>query len=198
MRATINALIVNAVLAMVLIGWLGACSSEPTEPEYQVYSNANIWTGKEGAELATTMVVADGRIHSIGGPDVLQEYSGSSTQVIDLGGAFVVPGFIDTHTHFLSGSFGLSSVNLRDAHTPQEFSRRIADFAATQQPGRWILEGDWDHEAWGGQLPERTWIDAVTRNNPVFVARLDGHMALANSAALAAAKITADLSLIHI
>src|SRR6267378_260719 len=75
--------------------------------------------------------------------------------------------------------------------TPQEFTRRIKEYAARLQPGEWITGGDWDHELWRGTpLPQRDWIDSVTPNNPVFVNRLDGHMALANSAALRAAGVT--------
>ncbi len=80
---------------------------------------------------------------------------------------------------------------LADAATPEEFARRLGEFARTLEPGEWITGGDWDHELWGGTLPERAWFDSVTPDNPVFVQRLDGHMAVANSAALRAAGVTA-------
>ena len=102
----------------------------------------------------------------------------------------VTPGFIDAHVHFVTGGFRLSSVQLRDAKTPEEFVRRIREFAATVPAGTWITGGDWDHEQWGGRLPERSWIDSVTPDHPVWVNRLDGHMALANSAALRAANVS--------
>jgi predicted amidohydrolase YtcJ len=102
----------------------------------------------------------------------------------------VVPGFIDSHVHFLTGGAGLASVQLRDARTPAEFVRRIAAYAATLPAGAWITEGNWDHEQWGGELPRRDWIDSVTPNNPVWINRLDGHMSLANGAALRAAGVT--------
>jgi predicted amidohydrolase YtcJ len=92
--------------------------------------------------------------------------------------------------HFVDGGFRLSSVQLRDARTPAEFIARIKAFAATAPAGAWITGGDWDHELWGGELPRREWVDSVTPNNPVWVSRLDGHMALANTAALRAAKLT--------
>ncbi len=104
----------------------------------------------------------------------------------------MTPGLIDNHTHCLSGGFGLASVALRDARTPAAFTERIGEFAAKLPAGRWILNGDWDHELWGGELPHRDWIDEVTRETPVLVTRLDGHMALANSAALALAGIDAE------
>ena len=103
----------------------------------------------------------------------------------------VVPGFMDGHAHFLRGGFQLTSVDLRDAATPAEFIARIKSFAATSKPGEWILGGTWDHENWPGTpLPDRSWIDSVTPNNPVFMDRLDGHMALANSLALEKAGVT--------
>jgi hypothetical protein len=115
-----------------------------------------------------------------------------STRVIDGRGRLVVPGFVDSHIHFLLGGFGLSSVQLRDARTPAEFTRRIAEFAATKAPGTWIRNGDWDHELWGGELPTKEWIDARTPEHPVWVNRLDMHMSLANSAAMRAAGVTRD------
>jgi predicted amidohydrolase YtcJ len=92
--------------------------------------------------------------------------------------------------HFIDGGFRLASVQLRDAKTREEFVSRIKAFAATVPEGTWITGGDWDHSLWGGALPAREWIDAVTPNHPVWINRLDGHMALANSAALKAAGVT--------
>src|SRR5690606_36161022 len=126
-----------------------------------------------------------------GSDEDAQRFVGSETNRIDLAGRMVTPGFMDNHTHFMSGGFQLASVDLRDAATPEEFARRIGEFARTLPEGRWITGGDWDHELWGGQLPRREWIDSLTPNNPVLVSRLDGHMALANSAALRMAGVTA-------
>jgi hypothetical protein len=111
-------------------------------------------------------------------------------RVIDLKGRRVVPGFNDAHVHFYTGGAHLASVKLRDARSPDQFRERIRVFAAKLPKGRWITGGDWDHENWTpAQLPARAWIDAVTPHNPVFVNRLDGHMALANSLALKLAGI---------
>src|SRR2546425_1483554 len=102
-----------------------------------------------------------------------------------------MPGFADGHTHFISGGFQLASVDLRDAASPQEFVRRLKEYAAHLKPGEWITGGGWDHTLWrGAPLPHHEWIDSVTPNNPVFINRLDGHMALANSAAMRAAGVT--------
>ncbi|QHT71948.1 amidohydrolase [Rhodocytophaga rosea] len=115
----------------------------------------------------------------------------TTTQVIDAKGQMLTPGFIDSHVHFVEGGFNLASVQLRDARTPQEFITRIADFAKTAEPGTWITGGDWDHTYWGGILPEAAWIDSISNGHPIWLQRLDGHMALANTAAMQAAKISA-------
>ena len=151
--------------------------------------NARIWTGDSARPWAEALAVRDDRIASIGSSAAVRKLAGNA-RVIDAAGKLVVPGFIDSHVHFVDGGFRLSSVQLRDAKTPAEFIARIKAFAATAPKGAWITGGDWDHELWGGELPRREWIDSVTPNNPVWVNRLDGHMALANSAALAAAKVT--------
>jgi len=112
------------------------------------------------------------------------DYKGSKTEMIDLQGKLVVPGFIDNHTHFLSGGYSLASVDLKAAKTPPEFISFMKEYCNLHPDDRWIQGGNWDHEAWGGELPKKEWIDSVTGNHPVFVSRYDGHMAFANTKAL--------------
>ena len=150
--------------------------------------NGRIWTGNSAQSEAEAVAIAGDRIAAVGTTAEIRERAGSA-ETIDLGGRFVVPGFIDAHVHFLDGGFRLSSVQLRDARTREEFVARIKAFAATVPAGTWITGGDWDHTLWGGELPRRDWIDGVTPDHPVWVNRLDGHMALANSAALRAAGV---------
>jgi len=151
--------------------------------------NARVWTGDSTRPWAEAIAVRGDRIASVGSSAAVRKLA-AGARVIDAAGQMVVPGFIDAHVHFLTGGFRLSSVQLRDAKTPSEFIARIKAFAASAPKGAWITGGDWDHEQWGGELPRRDWIDSVTPNNPVWVTRLDGHMSLANSAALRAAKVT--------
>jgi len=154
-----------------------------------------VWTGSgapiSGPGAATAIAVAGGQVIAVGSDQEIESYLTAETVRIDLGGRRVVPGLMDAHTHFIDGGFELASVALRDAASPAEFSRRIAEFAH-DHAGEWVLGGTWDHELWGGELPRRDWIDSLTTDTPVFVTRLDGHMSLANTAALDLAGITAD------
>jgi predicted amidohydrolase YtcJ len=151
-----------------------------------------VWTGlSTGQGRPGAVAIRGDKIIAVGDSVDIARYMGAGTQVIDARGGLVMPGLADGHTHFIGGGFQLASLELRDATTPQEFVRRIAAYTRRLRPGEWITGGDWDHTLWPGQpLPRREWIDSVTPNNPVFIERLDGHEALANSAALAAAGIT--------
>ena len=157
-----------------------------------VVVNGLVWTGLSSGEAQPGGVaIREGKILAVGDSADVARTIGSRTSVIDAHGGLVLPGFADGHTHFVQGGFQLASLDLRDAATPEEFVRRIAAFAKTRQPGQWIQGGDWDHTLWRGQpLPRREWIDSVTPDNPVFISRLDGHEALANTAAIRAAGVT--------
>lgn len=154
-----------------------------------VVINADIWTGNPSQAYAEALAIFEDTLAFIGSSDQGAYYIGDSTKVIDAKDMFITPGFIDAHVHFITGGLRLSSVKLRDAQTPENFINRIKEFAQSVEPGTWITGGDWDHENWGGELPNRAWIDSVTANHPVWINRLDGHMALANTAALKAAGI---------
>jgi len=156
-----------------------------------VILDAGVRTMDTNRPWAEAIGVSGNRIAVVGTSTEVRKLVGPGTRVINARGRLVVPGFNDAHVHFLSGGFQLSQVDLRDAGTPQEFSERLRRFAETVPRGRWITGGDWDHERWPGTpLPTKELIDAATTNTPVFVSRLDGHMALANSLALKLAGIT--------
>jgi predicted amidohydrolase YtcJ len=158
-----------------------------------VVTNANIRTMDARRTVAKSMAVLNGRIVAIGPDSGTKAWIGSRTRVIDAKGRTIIPGFNDSHVHFMGTGEQLASVDLRDAKTPEEFVARIKAFAAKLQKGRWILGGNWDHENWRpNNLPTAAMIDAVTPDNPVFIDRLDGHMALANSLAMRLAGVTKD------
>lgn len=150
-----------------------------------------IWSGDSTAPILRGLAIRGDSIVAAGDSAGVAALVGPDTRIIAVGEGLVVPGFADGHVHFSDGGFQLGFVDLRDADSPAEFIRRIKAYAANLRPGEWILGGVWDHERWrGAPLPKKEWIDSVTPNNPVFVQRLDGHMGLANSRALALANLT--------
>jgi predicted amidohydrolase YtcJ len=182
----------STVLLMALpIAGLGVAAAQPAAS--LVLLNGKIWTVNAAQPRADAVACLGSRIVAVGSNGEIRKWIGAGTEVIDLGGKLVLPGFNDAHVHFFSGGENLASVQLRDAKSEDEFRARIAEFAAKQPAGRWITGGDWDHENWTpARLPTRQLIDAVTAGHPVLVDRLDGHMALANSQALKLAGITGD------
>jgi hypothetical protein len=151
-----------------------------------------VWTGNARRPWADGLAVRGDRIAAVGSSAEVRKLATGAARVIDARGQMLVPGFVDAHVHFVDGGFRLSSVQLRDAASPAEFTARLKAFAATVPKGTWITGGDWDHERWGGELPTRAWVDSVTPDHPVWVNRLDGHMSLANSAALRLAGVGRD------
>ena len=170
-------------LSAVLV--IAACAPAPA-PDALVLGR--VWTGDTARPWVEAVAVQGDSIVALGDSTSLLKQAGDRTAVVR--GAFVMPGFQDDHAHFIGWGQTLAAVDLRDASTKEDFAGRIAAFAKTLRPGEWILGGNWDHERLpGGRLPTRDWIDSVTPDNPVFVARYDGHMAFANSAALKAAGV---------
>jgi len=158
-----------------------------------VIVNASVHTMDPAQPTASALAIVGNKIVGIGETAEVEKLAGPNTRKIDAAGKLVLPGFNDAHVHFLMGGFSLSSVDLRDAKSPEEMGRRLREYASKIPKGRWILAGDWDHEKWPGTpLPTKQMIDAATTDNPVFVNRLDGHMALANSLALKLAAVTKD------
>ena len=193
-RTSLVAGTVLVALAAGAILWIARVVPMPkplSSQVTQVVVNGRIWTGERAQPWAEAMAIAGDRVAMVGSTSEVRAAAlGRDVTLLDAMGRLVVPGFIDSHVHFLEGGFRLASVQLRDAPTKAEFVARIRAFAATVPAGTWITGGDWDHSLWGGAPPSRAWIDAVTPDHPVWVNRLDGHMALANGAALALAGVS--------
>ena len=135
--------------------------------------------------------MAEGRFLAVGSNRQVRASIRRDTEVLDLEGRMAMPGFIDSHVHFIFGGLRISQVGLKDARDEAEFAARIARKAKTLGPQKWILGGSWDETNWpGSRLPSRGLIDSVTAENPVCVERYDGHEVLANSLALKLAGIT--------
>jgi predicted amidohydrolase YtcJ len=183
-----------------LISMTLQAQSKRSEAPDQIFLNGNIYTGAEegfgGAPAKVyprvqAMAARHGRIIAVGTTAEIQRMKGPHTQVVDLGGRFVVPGFNDAHLHLANGGFEKMSVELAGTKSLQEMKERIAERAKSAPPGEWITGRGWDDTKWTTpRIPTRQDLDAVTGDHPAFFIRTDGHMLVANSAAIRIAGVT--------
>lgn len=144
--------------------------------------NAQVWTGDHGG-MSDAVGIAGNRIAALGARAV-RSATGRRTRVIDCRGAFIMPAFIDCHTHFLRGSVFLAQPDLLDVKTKAEFVDRIGAAVRDVPKGQWLTGGPWDEQRWGGELPRKEWVDAVSPDTPIAIPRTDLHSLFLNSAAL--------------
>lgn len=157
------------------------------------FINGKIYTVNENQPYAEAVVVEKNKIKFVGTTKEARKFIDSSTEVIDLEGKLMLPGFNDSHLHFTSGGSYLLGINLRPALSKEEFTQLIEEYIISRSlpVSSWITGGRWDHELWPDKtLPTKELIDPFTENTPVFVSRIDGHVGLANSNALELAGIT--------
>ena len=134
----------------------------------------------------SALAVREGRISAVGDDATILALKGPHTVVVDLHGAFAMPGFNDAHTHMAMAGQQRLAVNLVGVRSLAEMQARIRAYAATAKPGQWILGGGWDQTLWASRtLPTKQDIDVVTAGHPALLERVDAHIAVANSAALA-------------
>lgn len=173
-------LLAGGAAALLGTGSLAAIADASLDVAYR---NARVWTGRGPDDRTDAIGTIGNRIAALGAAAV-RARTGKRTRIVDLGGAFVVPGFTDCHTHFTLGSLRLSQIALDAVKTTAAFTARIGAAASALPKGRWLQGGGWDADRWGGEMPTRAWIDAVTPDTPVAVYRYDLHMLLLNSLAL--------------
>src|SRR5947209_16954133 len=185
--------VVTSVLSIFFLLFLAASGQSQSKPAADlIVNNAKVWTVDKLHPTAQAVAVLGERIVAVGSIAELNAWRGPNTRVIDAAGKLLLPGFNDSHVHAMSGGSQLDNLQLNDATSHEEFARRIGARTKNTAKGEWILGGDWDETKWTpAQLPTKELIDPVTPNTPVFVNRYDGHMALANSAALRLAGVTA-------
>ncbi|MEO5935792.1 MAG: amidohydrolase family protein, partial [Terriglobales bacterium] len=159
-----------------------------------IYLNGNVYTATPGKSARVeAFAVTAGKIVAVGDTAAIRKLAGRNTKAFDLLGAFVMPGFNDAHVHLANGGFEKLNVNLTGTRSLQEMQSRIAARVKTAAPGEWIIGRGWDHTKWTQQiLPSRADLDKVSGDHPALFTRVDGHILVANTAALKAAGITAE------
>ncbi len=160
-----------------------------------IFYNGTILTGKQlesTPEHITAMALRDGVIIAIGSDDTILQLRDVKTSVVDLKGAFAMPGLNDAHTHLGLAGRQKMSVDLDGVRSLDELKARVQSAAAKAAPGTWLQGGGWDHTKWSDPtLPSARDLDSVTGDHPAFLERTDGHIGVANSLALAAAGLDA-------
>ena len=185
------------VCLLAMIATVGA-QSLPSQPKADViFLHGNIYTGVvetssfHSIQRAEAIAVREGRVEAVGRDDEIMKLKGPSTEVINLAGHFVMPGFNDAHMHLANAGFQRLTVDLMGVKSLTDFRERIRERVQNAEPGEWIVGGGWDQTLWPVQeLPSRWDIDEVTTDHPVFLERVDGHIAVANTRALQLASIT--------
>ena len=183
---------------ILLLAVTCATSAGAQEADLIVH-NARIWTGDSLRPRAEAIAVRGDRLLVVGGNRDVDRHRTPSTRVIDAGGRFITPGFIDDHTHFSSAGALLIGANLLDVSDAVPFAGRVKAAVARMSPGAWLTGGDWGaYEDWeanstgagtaSGQRrrfsPDRSVIDSVTGTTPVLLNRWDRTAYLANGLAL--------------
>jgi predicted amidohydrolase YtcJ len=193
--------ITAACLLFILLTISAMPQTAPQAAEV-IFQNGDIYSGVAKVEngsvtsvapRAQALAVTQGKIVAIGPSDEVKKWQGPQTKIVDLGGHFVMPGFNDAHLHLGSAGMSKLEVDLVGVRSLEEMKQRIAEGVKRARPGEWILGRGWDHTLWQSQqLPTRQDLDAVTQGHPAFFVRVDGHIAVANTAALKAAGLAKD------
>ena len=157
-----------------------------------VFTGGPVYTVDPARSWATAVAVKDGRIAAVGHHRDVADLIGSGTEVVDLAGRLLLPGFQDAHVHPVLAGTTLSQCELHHLHTADEFVGAVAEYAAAHPAAAWITGGGWSMEAFPGGTPHKALLDAVVPDRPVVLPNRDGHGAWANSRALELAGITRD------
>lgn len=160
-------------------------------PADTIVVHARVYTVNPQQPWAEALAIRGGTIVAVGTDQQIDAYRGRSTKVIDAKGHMVLPGFEDTHIHFIAGSARLRQLSLDDAKTVADFQKMLKDYATMHPDYQWIQGMGWYYDIFGKSgLPDKKVVDAVVSDRPVFLRAYDGHSSLANSKALQMAGIT--------
>ena len=183
--------------AMLAAGAVGVAVSEippvatatQPSPADLIVVNGRVFTGA-GNPVSEAVAVKGDRIVAVGTRPAIEALRGPATTVVDAAGGTVVPGFNDSHVHFLSGSQSLQELDLGGARTLEDVQQRIREFAASHPAATWIRGRGWNYSAFPGGLPTRAQLDAALPDRPATLVCFDGHSSWVNTKALEAAGIT--------
>jgi predicted amidohydrolase YtcJ len=179
----------KSIFKAMLLLLIGATSCTNHNADLIIH-NARIYTVNDSFELASTLVVKDGKFIAVGNEDLLEKYSAAAK--LDLKGIPVYPGLIDAHCHFYQLGLAQEHVDLRGAKSVEEVIARLKAFASTSE-AKVLMGRGWDQNLWEQkEFPSKEILDKAFPDKLVVLERIDGHAAYVNSNVLTAAKITKD------
>jgi len=185
-----NRRLVIVMYALLAFGTFGTQILLAAETADTIITNARVYTVNPQQKWAEAIAVRADKIIFVGDAKSAESYKGASTKVIDAKGKLVLPGFTDCHVHFMSGSLGLTQVDLTGANTIEEIQKRVKDYAAAHPTLPWVTGMGWQYPTFGATaLPNKKILDDVMVDRPVYLVAYDGHSSWANSKALAMAGI---------
>lgn len=186
MRLLLKLLSLAAVVALAA----GGAAPEKTGRADRVFVNGRVWTGEPGARPAEALAVRGSTVLEVGSSSAIRKLAGKGTDVVELGGRLVTPGFIDAHLHLLGGGRSLEELRLDDASDLAAVQARVGEWARAHPDARWVTGRGWSYAAFPGGLPTRAQLDALVPDRPAYLTAYDGHTGWANSAALRLAEVT--------
>ncbi|MFO1394512.1 MAG: amidohydrolase [Steroidobacteraceae bacterium] len=178
----------SAFAAACLVSLSSAAIAASASPPDRVYVNAKVWTGDAAHPAAEAFAVQGDRLVAVGSTADVRSIAGPATQVVDLGGRRVVPGFNDAHWHLPARK----NARLDDAGSVEVIQQRLVEYAAKQPAGSWVMGRGWVPGDFPGNTADKRYLDAIFPDRPAFIRDRDGHQSLANSKALALAGVTRD------
>jgi len=178
-------------LALILAGTVSAAPvASPANAADVILTSAKIYTVNKAQPWAEAVAVKDGKIVAVGKSSEVLKLRGAKTTVVDAHGHLALPGFGDTHVHFMEGSLTLLGVKLDDAKTIADIQKSVKEYAASHPGDGWIQGMGWQYDAFGETaLPDKRYLDDIVSDRPVFLRCFDGHTSWANSKALQMAGI---------
>ncbi len=183
----------NRLLSLGCAATVLCAAKVSAAPPSVVFVNGNIYTAEEKQPRAEAVAVTGDRISFVGKNAAARKLAGEGTRIVDLAGRTVLPGLTDAHCHIFGIGEREMHLNLEGTNSREEFLAKVKERVAITQPGKWVTGRGWIETFWTPpDLPSAADLDAIAPDHPVFLTRADGHAAVANSAALRIAGITAD------
>lgn len=156
----------------------------------RIYVNGTVYLGGAEPTRSCAVAVSDGRISAIGPEAELRTLRGPATELVDLDGGLLSPGFRDSHVHAVFGGLGMRDCSMHDCVTGAQCLEVIAEYARARPEARWVAGGGWNMDSFAGGTPNAGMLDAVAGDRPAYMLERGAHSAWVNTAALRAAGIT--------